>query len=343
MAEHFQQMSSRFQETFGGRLYVSERESFWAGGGILEDEKASGVAKVDGVRTVIPMLIGRLRSDRSMVIGMPQVMLGLPPHLSREYTQDARLASGRWLEKGDRGYKRAVVGSDIAYQYALEPGDKMPAQGGNFLVVGVLAHTGSLEDRQMIVPLDMAQKALGRKGLITGMVVLPHDAGMADEVTERIKKRVSGVQVLTPRRMGEEVEQSLRVWKSLIVGAGLVAAATGAMSIIITMLVSVYERQHEIALKKSIGASNRQLVADFLREAAVLGILGWVVGALLALAFVEGWNEIFRKEGTFLFLLTPRIWVTSFFVVVGFALLAGAIPALKAARLDPVAALRLRA
>ena len=83
-------------------------------------------------------------------------------------------------------------------------------------------------------------------------------------------------------QMQGAVEQSLRVWKALTLGTGLVAAATGALCIVITMTVAVFERTYEIGLLKAMGASNGQVMADFLREALLLALAGWMVGALAA-------------------------------------------------------------
>lgn len=342
MAEHFSLLAEHFREAFGGRVFVCERLSFWAGGGILSEEKVAEVGRAAKGCTVVPMLVGRLHSQRMIVLGLPEVLVGLPPAQAPVYWSGIPLAQGRLLGAGDEGTSRAVLGSNVAYSMGARVGDTVRVLDHAFEVVGVLAHTGALEDTQMLAPLPAAQETLSREGLVTSVLVVPPagttPAGLAGE----IRRGVKGVEVVDPAQMHEAVERSLRVYRALTLGTGLVAAATGALCIVITMMVGVYERTYEIGLLKAIGASNGQVMADFLGEALVLALAGWLLGIGLAAGFIAGWDATFRAEGMFLFALTPRVAVGSLAAALLLGMAAGTLPALSAARQDPVAALRRR-
>jgi putative ABC transport system permease protein len=174
------------------------------------------------------------------------------------------------------------------------------------------------------------------------MVVLPKAGQTPEALASSIKKSVKGLEVVPPQEMRREVERSLRLWQALTVGMGLIAAATGALCIIITMTVTVYERTYEIGLKKAIGASNAQIIGEFLKEAALLAIIGWLMGLLSALAFVWVWNCGYRQEGLFLFDITPRVTIASLIAAIFLGTLAGSLPAISAGLKDPVQALRRR-
>jgi putative ABC transport system permease protein len=342
LSEHFHMLADHFVETFGGRVYVSEKLSFWAGGGIVDEDKVLATRRTPGVAEVIPALIGRLQPEKMVVVGLPMVLVGIPPARSRLFWRDVPLAEGRYLEASDEASDRVLLGSDVAFAYRARPGDRLHVVDRDWSVVGVLSQTGAVEDRQMLVSLSSAQKALDREGLITCMVVVPGRGVDPEQVAGQLGRALPHLEIVPPSRMDREVEGSLRMWHALILGCGLVAAATGTLCIVITMTVSVTERTYEIGLKKAIGASNGQLGQEFLTESLAFGLLGWAGGVFLAALFVAAWNQVFRADGLFLFDVTPRVLVVSALASAGLGILAGTLPALAAARLDPVAALRRR-
>jgi putative ABC transport system permease protein len=120
----------------------------------------------------------------------------------------------------------------------------------------------------------------------------------------------------------------------------LISLAVGGLSIINTMAMSVAERTREIGIKRAIGGSRRRIVSELVAESALIGFLGGVIGLALGAAIATLGNELGRDSGFLLFMLTP--WTA--FTAVAFSTILGAVaglvPALHAARLDPVTALR---
>src|SRR6185437_6322582 len=122
----------------------------------------------------------------------------------------------------------------------------------------------------------------------------------------------------------------------LIAGIAAISLLVGGIGIMDVMLVSVTERMHEIGIRKALGATNRQILSQFLIESTVLSLTGGLIGILISL-LIDYLLRIFTT-------LTPEIsWqavvvatVVSFLVGITF----GSIPALKAARKDPIDALR---
>jgi putative ABC transport system permease protein len=120
-------------------------------------------------------------------------------------------------------------------------------------------------------------------------------------------------------------------------GVSLIVAGIGIMNI---MLVSVTERTHEIGLRKSIGASRRDISLQFLIEAIVLSLIGGGIGMLLGLAFtIAGYSALERYVGP-----APIPYLLIVSIAVGFSTIVGTVfgtyPALRAGRLDPIEALR---
>jgi putative ABC transport system permease protein len=107
-----------------------------------------------------------------------------------------------------------------------------------------------------------------------------------------------------------------------------------------TMLMAVGERVREIGLKKAVGAKTRHVLREFMAEAMVIGAIGGVVGYLLGLALTVVLNNLMAASNQQLFLVTPALTALAIGFAVTLGTVSGIIPALRAARLDPVTALR---
>jgi putative ABC transport system permease protein len=401
LAEHFDALANHFERVFAGRVYVCEKPTFWAGGGLIAAQKAArvevAVARVLGPGglcssparppaaatspegssepssepssevsrsagaappwEVIPLLVSRLESQRMVVVGVPQVLVGLPPAQCLRYLSpaggtpipsdgDRLLVRGRLLCNTDRGTANAVLGADVASTYRASPGRPVHVLGHDLAVVGVLAPTGALEDRQLLVSLDTAQRLLDREGLLTSLVVnLPPaqaDTKHTEALAKAIRGQVGGLDALPPSRIAAQAASSLRLWHALTLGLGLLGVLTGSFGIVITMVVAVHERVREIGLKKALGASSAQVAGELVGEALALAAAGWVAGVAAAALFVWGWDDTLREEGLVLFVLHPPLLLRALIATLGLAAVAALGPALRAARMAPLEALRSR-
>jgi len=122
----------------------------------------------------------------------------------------------------------------------------------------------------------------------------------------------------------------------LIAGIAAVSLLVGGIGIMDVMLVSVTERMHEIGIRKALGATNHQILEQFLIESSVLSLTGGLIGIAASL-LIDYCLRVFTD-------LTPAVsWqivVIATVVSLGMGILFGSIPALKAARKDPIDALR---
>jgi putative ABC transport system permease protein len=107
-----------------------------------------------------------------------------------------------------------------------------------------------------------------------------------------------------------------------------------------TLTFSVIERTREIGIKKAVGARSGRILKEFLLEAAVIGVIGGLVGIGLGAVMAWGINESSRDSGLLLFQLTPRLLVAVFVFSIVISVLAGFFPARRASKLNPVEALR---
>jgi putative ABC transport system permease protein len=145
----------------------------------------------------------------------------------------------------------------------------------------------------------------------------------------------SGEQITT---IISSVTLGLTVFLALIAGISLLVGGIGIMNI---MLVTVTERTREIGLRKALGARQRDVLLQFLAESVALTVTGGIVGIVLGASF--GWvlaRIADRILGEFHFVLSPGAILLAILMAVGTGLLFGVYPARKAAKLDPIEALR---
>jgi putative ABC transport system permease protein len=145
---------------------------------------------------------------------------------------------------------------------------------------------------------------------------------------------------LTGAEFDEVIGSSTAIFNAIIIGVAVISLVVGGLSVINTMAMSVAERTREIGIKRAIGGSRGRIIRELVAEAAVIGLIGGLVGLALGAIVVVVANEMGRASGNVLFDLTPATaaFAVGFSTILG--MLAGIIPAWTAARLDPVSALR---
>ncbi|HSX30805.1 MAG TPA: ABC transporter permease [Candidatus Saccharimonadales bacterium] len=131
-------------------------------------------------------------------------------------------------------------------------------------------------------------------------------------------------------------DQAIHLLTLLVAGAAIIALIVGGVGIMDVMLVSVTERMYEIGIRKAIGATNRQILRQFVAEAFVLSALGACVGVFLSCVAVG----LLRAYTSLEAVLVWQVLVLAPIVAVAIGLFFGTMPAIKAARKDPIEALR---
>lgn len=340
MAEHFNLLASHFSEMFSNRLFVCEQATFWSGEGIISEDKAKRVEKIPGVYKVVPLLINKLRTEPINIITLPQTIVGINPDQLTLVYDKTFLAQGTWLtgKPFQAGVGEAVVGSDIATDQKLKLNDNL--KNYPFKIKGIIKKTGSLEDKQVIVSLRDAQELFSRKDFVTSLVVIPQGGEDLDALAKKIKLALGHIRVVTPFDLENQIAQSLSVWNIIALGAALLAAITGALCIIVILLMAVNDRIPEIGLKKAIGASSMQIMEEYLGEAVVLSCGGWILGNILGIIFIKIFEYYSVAAGISLFHLTGRLIFLSLLWSVCIGVLSGLYPSWQAASIDPVRAMK---
>jgi putative ABC transport system permease protein len=283
--------------------------------------------------------------------GPPAFVFGFPP-AARAYAAVApQIATGRDLRAGD--FRAAVIGADFAAAAAAGVGSTIAIYGNSFHVVGIIEKSFTLFDAAIVVPFAQAQ-ALMLQAVPPSVATLPHAPATALMVvvaphtdTGLLARRINlltGLQARDPKATAASFATVTSIFDAIIFGAALIALIVGAFSIVNTMTIAVTERTREIGIRKAIGAGDGDILREFVVEAAVIGALGAAAGIAAGALIVTFVNARNASVGSLeLFALTPRLLAGSFAFAVALSVLAGLVPALAAARLEPTEALRRNA
>ncbi|WP_445367642.1 ABC transporter permease [Methylomonas sp. BW4-1] len=264
------------------------------------------------------------------------------------------MAQGQFLPEADadKEISVCVIGKKIseelfAHQQAV--GQWLRINDRRFRVIGVLAKEGQSIgtgfDELVIVPVASAQALFDSHSLFRILIEAHSEAAMykaVDEVRNIIKLRHEGeddVTVITQDSVVNTFDKILTALTFTVAGIAAVSLAVAGVLVMNVMLVSVSQRTAEIGLLKALGATQGQLQRWFLCEAALLSLAGALVGSVLGQFGILILQWLYPN-----FPVALPIWarVSALAVALVTGLVFGVLPARKAARLDPVAALARR-
>ena len=219
-------------------------------------------------------------------------------------------------------------------------------------VVGVLASKGqgafgNDQDDVVLLPIKTLQRRITGHTRVNTLLVSMMDGSdpsrVKDSLTQLLRERrklaeddEDNFNVLDTKQLAETLSGTTKVMTMLLGAVAAVSLLVGGIGIMNIMLVSVTERTREIGLRLAIGALEREVLLQFLIEAVVLACLGGVIGIVLATGASMGLSNLMDVP----YIFNPGVNLLSFLFSAGIGVLFGYFPARRAARLDPIEALR---
>ena len=324
----------------------------------LREHDLGVVRRVNGIRDAAPVVY------KTVVVNFNDknkftFASGLPTDKSGEvlYESGYSVVEGRKFRSGDR-YK-AIIGnllanSDEMFGRKLKIGDKLRIKDKEFVVVGVLDKIGSKpDDSSLLIPLETAKELFETGDKLDMIFVKVHPDKDVSAVAEEIKREMrndrnlkegeENFEVQTSEQLMESFSVILSVLTWFLIGIASISLFVGGVGITNTMYTSVLERTREIGIMKAIGATNYDVLYIFLTESGLLGMAGGAIGIAIGLGLSNMVAFIARNLAGIDFIRASAppyliLGALAFSFIIGS--LAGSFPALQAARLNPVEALR---
>ncbi|WP_217431313.1 ABC transporter permease, partial [Duganella vulcania] len=231
-------------------------------------------------------------------------------------------------------------------------GERLRIKQFSCVIVALLAPKGqgamgNDQDDVVLLPLHTLQRRVTGNQRVNTLLISMQEGSDASALQARLRlllreRRKLGAaeednfNILDTRQLAETMSGATRVMTTLLAAVAAVSLVVGGIGIMNIMLVSVTERTREIGLRLAIGAQERDVLLQFLIEAMVLAALGGLAGVLLAAL-----ATVLMAHGLQLpYLFNPGVNLLSFLFSAGIGVVFGYVPARRAARMDPIEALR---
>ena len=306
----------------------------------LSIEDAEALKQLSFVEAVVPFVQGNAEVEAGNRRRRTTIY-GAGPQMPRALRM--RVNSGEFLPDDDPTAPRAlaVLGSKLRqelFAYRNPPGQRITIAGNRYRIIGVMEPKGQVLgfdlDDTVYIPAARALELFNRETLFEIDVMYRANASV-ERVVEGIKRILlarhgrEDFTVTTQEQMLDVLGSILNVLTFAVAAIGGISLLVGAIGIVTIMTIAVNERTGEIGLMRALGARQAQIMGLFLGEAAVLAAIGGLAGLVMGL----GVASLLR-------LALPELPVHTPWIYVVLGIISGILPARRAARLDPVEALR---
>ncbi|MCK4496788.1 MAG: ABC transporter permease [Candidatus Aenigmarchaeota archaeon] len=337
IAEGIDTMVQSGLELTAGKITIMEKDAgFFGIMGELTDEDLEVVEGVGGIKDIVPILF--YMESMAMMQGPEWVAIGIDPTKGEYFIgENAEMEDGRMIEEGESGV--VALGNSIAERYNVEVGDFWTIKDDDFEIVGVIEKTDITDiDTSIMVNFDDLMDVTD-SDTYQMIYVIPDDVKDTERIAEEIEDASERLDAMTTKEMARQASEIVDQIRIFTFAIGAIAALVGGLGVMNTMIMAVMERRREIGVMKAIGATNGMVLRQILTESALISLLGGAGGVMLGVIGSFFVSSIFGG-GQITAVVTPGLALTGLSFALFLGLVGGLYPARKAAKLDPVVALR---
>src|SRR5664279_1340532 len=237
---------------------------------------------------------------------------------------------------------QVIIGKTEAQSLNKTVGDTINLYGQNFTITGIFETGNFMTDNGILMPLSTLQNLTSNDGKVSNILVKVTDNANVTTISNSITSAYPNeLSTTTAASSADRINQGLSFIDTASWAISLLAIFIGAVGVINTMIMTVYERTREIGVLKAVGWRDRRILGMILGESIVLTLLAFVIGTIVAVVGVELILTLSPSVGgiikpSFAYDIFLRAFVVAFLVGV----IGGLYPAYRASRLSPTEALR---
>lgn len=325
-------------EFMGGTIMVYTKESsgFMTGfeGSEVTEDDVEEFEDFSGVKEVIPyvMRMGQIEIGQ----GPTMMIFGIyPEDIDFFRTRGTELDSGREIEAGDT--YQVLIGYEYAERNGFEVGDSIELKKESFEIVGIIESASTDIDNSIIIPIDTMMDVYNMDNF-KSLFITPEDISKVEVVAEDLKSSFDDFEFVTSTDLIKQMGQIIDMIRFFTIGISSIAAVVGGLGVMNTMIMSILERRREIGIMKAIGATNRYVLTQILIESVMISLIGGLVGILIG--GLGSYSLRFVSAGLATAKVTINLVVGGLLFAISLGLIGGLYPAWKAAKLDPIEAIR---
>lgn len=304
---------------------------------VLKESVGNEIARIPGVKQVNSGLVDQMSMDQLGPIGV--LVQGW--QADSVLFDELKIIAGHRLEAGDR--KGVLLGKVLAANLEKNVGDSLHVfENEQFKVIGTFEGPSVYDNGMMVMLLPDLQHLMGRSGEVTGFTVVvehPQDEGEVQRVRLEIESLGKHL-AATPTREFVNQTPELQLVRAMAWITSVIALVIGAVGMLNTMIMSVFERTKEIGILRAIGWSRRRVVRMVLMESVLLSVCGGVLGTVAAIILTRILSARPAVAGMIDPRVSPDVILQGFIIAILVGLLGAAYPAYRGAQLLPTEALR---
>jgi putative ABC transport system permease protein len=319
-------------KAFDSDFIVAEKGSADLSFSSVTEEELQAVAAHEGVADVIGILI------RVTKVGSNPYFVTIGMEAADLTHSDIRLVEGSYFT--DRDSDRLMLGTRAANQLGAAVGATVTIDSRTFTVAGIYKTDNIWIDSGAMAPLSVVQEASGKPGLITFAYVHAEEGRDPIALAESIREDLPLLTTVANISEYSRVDQGIEIMDALNLAISALAVGIGAIGVMNTMVMSVYERTREIGILRAVGWSDNRVVRMILGESLLLCLVAAVIGAAAgvsasrAVLLIPAVRSLLQPQ------YTTDIFVRGLIVAFAVALVGAAYPVIRALRLQPMEALR---